>query len=196
MNAGPATHGPREHPLSFRVLAVLPIILFLPSIVAFAVAEPGVVWPEYPGVFFHLAILVLIARIDAPPWAKAAGYSWITLDVLTGIMSIYGVAYDLTWPVRLGGHVFAGVWILTSSLCARNRAIAVVGAITGVWLGAYSFIADVAPVQILYPSAPLVIVWLALLAAYYRPGDHKAVPLPREVVDGAGSQGPAFRWGR
>ncbi|GGM94486.1 hypothetical protein GCM10011609_34940 [Lentzea pudingi] len=153
--------------LSFRIIAILPIILFVPSLVSFAISEPGVVWPECSGVFFHLAILLLVSRLDAPNWAKAAGYSWITLDVLTGIMSINGVAHDITWPIRLGGHVFAGVWIAVASACASRQIIRVVGIVTGVWLGGYSFVADIAPDFVLYPSALLIIVWFALLADMY-----------------------------
>jgi hypothetical protein len=154
---------------SFRMLAIAPIILFIPSLVSFVVAEPGVVWPEYTGVFFHLAILLLISRMEAPDWAKAAGYGWIALDVLTGIMSINEVPYDITWPVRLGGHVLAGVWIVMSSVHARPWPIRIVGSLTGLWLGAYSFVANIAPEPVLYPAAMLIIVWFVLLAVMYQP---------------------------
>lgn len=164
---------PNKPYLSFRTLAVLPIILFLPTLVSFAVAEPGVIWPEYPGVFFHLAILFLIFRMRAPAWTKAAGVAWITLDVLTGIASINGVPYDITWPIRLSGHVFAGTWIATSSLFATRRSIHVVGVLTGVWLGGYSFVANIAPGPLLYPASLLIIVWFALLAWRYDPVDHQ-----------------------
>lgn len=151
----------------FRMIAILPILLFIPSLVSFVISEPGVVWPEYSGVFFHLAILLLISKLDAPTWAKAAGYNWIALDVLTGIMSINGVAHDITWPIRLGGHVFAGVWIAVASACMSRQLIRIIGVVTGIWLGGYSFVADVAPDFVLYPSALLIVVWFALLAAMH-----------------------------
>ncbi len=159
---------PRNVHLSTKTIALIPIVLFIPSLVSFAVAEPGVVWPEYTGVFFHLAILLLVSRLDAPDWAKAAGYGWITLDVLTGILTINEVAYDITWPVRLGGHVLAGVWILLSSLYARQRAIQIVGALTGIWLGSYSFLANIAPEPVVYPASLLIIAWFILLATRYQ----------------------------
>lgn len=159
---------PHKPYLPLRALAIMPIVLFIPSLVSFAIAKPGVVWPEYSGVLFHLAILFLIARLDAPAWSKAAGYGWITLDVLTGITSINGVPYDITWPIRLGGHVLAGTWILSSSLCARPVAVRVVGAITGIWLGSFSFVAHVLPAPVLYPAALLIIVWFALIAILVR----------------------------
>lgn len=159
--------------LSFRTLAVLPIVLFIPTLVSFAVAEPGVIWPEYTGVFFHLSILFVIFRMRAPAWTKAAGVAWITLDVLTGITWINGVPYDTTWPIRLGGHVFAGTWIATSSLFATSRSIRVVGVLTGVWLGGYSFVANIAPEPVLYPASLLLIAWFALLAWRYDPDDRR-----------------------
>ncbi|GJF32527.1 hypothetical protein KNE206_52270 [Kitasatospora sp. NE20-6] len=168
----------RDIHLRFRTLAVLPIVLFLPTLVSFAVAEHGVVWPEYTGVLFHLAILFLIARMEAPVWAKAAGYSWITLDVLTGILAINGVAHDLTWPIRLGGHVFAGIWIAVSSAFAHRPVIRILGALTGVWLAGYSFVGNVAPEEALYPAGLLIVVWFGALALRYestvRPPDTAA----------------------
>lgn len=181
---------PRSSHLGFRTIAILPVILFIPSLVSFAVAEPGVVWPEYTGVFFHLAILLLISRMNAPDWARAAGYGWITLDVLTGVMSINGVAYEITWPVRLGGHVLAGLWILVSSACARRWVIRIVGGLTGVWLAGYSFVANVVPAPVLYPAALLIVVWFVLLAVWYEPLGQRSAdteelvrPDARQVVE-------------
>jgi hypothetical protein len=61
---------PTREILGFRTLAVIVIVLFMPALVSFAVA-PGIVAIEYPGILFHLAILFLISRMDAPGWGKA-----------------------------------------------------------------------------------------------------------------------------
>lgn len=87
---------PRNVHLSTRTIALLPVVLFVPSPRVGRRREPGVVWPEYIGVFFHLAILLLVSRSDAPTGPKAAGYGWITLDVLTGILTINEVADEIT----------------------------------------------------------------------------------------------------
>lgn len=165
---------PRTPSPSFRTLALLPIVLFIPSLVSFVVSEPGEVWVEYPGVLFHLAILPLIARMDAPQWARAAGYSWIAIDVLSGVMTMNDVEYDIAWPVRLGGHVLAGVWIATASYLAAHPVVRVVGVLTGVWLGGYSFVAEIAPEQVIYPAGLLIVVWFAALATLYRPDERRA----------------------
>ena len=166
---------PRPRALNFRTVALAPAVLFLPTLVAFAVSKPGVVWPEYNGVFFHLAMLLVIARLAAPEWARAAGYGWITLDVLTGILAINGLPYDLTWQVRMGGHVLAGVWLVVSSARAPRRSIRVVGVLTGIDLAGYSLVGDVLPLPFIYPSSLLLVAWLVLLAVHARA---LAVPPP------------------
>ncbi len=157
----------RRHYASLRSLALLPLVLFLPAVIAFFV-DPDVTWGEYLGVFFHLSILFLVSRLEAAPWAKAAGYGWVALDVLAGILMINDVAYDTAWAVRLGGHVLAGVWIVSSSLVSRAMPVSVVGVITGVWLAAYSFAGDVLPESFLRPAGILILVWFALLAVFHR----------------------------
>jgi hypothetical protein len=157
----------RRHYLSLRSLALLPLVLFFPAVVAFFV-DPDVAWGEYLGVFFHVSILFLVSRLEAAPWAKAAGYGWVTLDVLTGILMINDVEYDTAWAVRLGGHVLAGIWIVSSSLVSKVWPVGVVGVITGLWLASYSFVGDALPESFLRPAGILILVWFALLAIFHR----------------------------
>lgn len=158
---------PRRHYLSLPVVALLPLVLFFPAVIAFFV-NPEVAWGEYLGVFFHLSILFLVSRLDAAPWAKAAGYGWVTLDVLTGILMINDVPYETAWAVRLGGHVLAGVWIVSSSLVSKAWPVRVVGVVTGLWLAGYSFAGDVLPESALRPAGICILVWFALLAIFNR----------------------------
>jgi hypothetical protein len=157
----------RRHYTGLRPVALLPLVLFFPAVIAFFV-DPDVTWGEYLGVFFHLSILFLVSRLEAAPWAKAAGYGWVALDVLAGILMINDVAYDTAWAVRLGGHVLAGVWIVSSSLVHGAWPVRVVGVITGLWLAAYSFVGDVLPESFLRPAGILILVWFALLAIFHR----------------------------
>ncbi|WP_217139969.1 hypothetical protein [Streptomyces sp. AC627_RSS907] len=166
----------RRHYVSLRSLALLPLVLFLPAVIAFFV-DPDVEWGEYLGVFFHLSILFLVSRLEAAPWAKAAGYGWVALDVLAGILMINEIEYDTAWAVRLGGHVLAGVWIVSSSLVSRAWPVSAVGVITGLWLAAYSFVGNVLPESFLRPAGILILVWFALLAVFHRPAeDRSATP--------------------
>ncbi|MBG0823546.1 hypothetical protein HS048_22730 [Planomonospora sp. ID91781] len=167
---------PRRHYASLRLVALLPLLLFLPVVIAFF-ADPDVAWGEYLGVFFHLSILFLVSRLEAAPWAKAAGYAWVALDVLTGILMINAVEYDTAWAVRLGGHVLAGVWIVASSLVSRSWPVRVVGVITGAWLAGYSFVGTLLAEEFLRPAGIMILVWFALLAIFHRDDpEHPAAP--------------------
>ncbi|MEV4805319.1 hypothetical protein AB0K18_35430 [Nonomuraea sp. NPDC049421] len=157
----------RRHYASLRLLALLPLVLFLPAVIAFF-TDPDVAWGEYLGVFFHLSILFLVSRLEAAAWAKAAGYGWVVLDVLTGILMINGVDHDTAWAVRLGGHVLAGVWIVASSLVSHSWPVRVVGVVTGVWLAGYSFVGTQLAEEYLRPAGIMILVWFALLAIFHR----------------------------
>jgi hypothetical protein len=143
---------PRRHYASLRLVALLPLLLFLPAVIAFFM-DPDVVWGEYLGVFFHLSILFLVSRLEAAPWAKAAGYGWVALDVL------------------------AGVWIVASSLVNRSWPVRMIGVITGVWLAGYSFAGTLLAEEFLRPAGIMILAWFASLAIFHRdnPG-HAATP--------------------
>lgn len=166
--------------LSLRAVALLPLVLFTPAVAAFFVA-PDVPWGEYLGVLFHLSILFLVARLDAAPWAKAAGYSWVGLDVLAGVLMINEIPYDLAWAVRLGAHVLAGTWIVAASLVSRSRIVLVLGVVTGFWLAGYSFVGTVLPEEALRPAGICILLWFAAIAFSGRPGAPQH-PLPDDVA--------------
>ncbi len=163
----------QRHYVSLRLLALLPLVLFSPAVIAFFV-DPHVPWGEYLGVFFHLSILFLVSRLEAAPWAKAAGYGWVALDVLTGILMINDIPHDIGWAIRLGGHVLAGVWIVSSSLVSKAWPVTVVGVVTGLWLGGYSFAGDVLAEPFLRPAGILILIWFALLAIFHRPAEERS----------------------
>ncbi|MFI7121734.1 hypothetical protein [Amycolatopsis sp. NPDC049868] len=135
----------RRHYLSLRAVALLPLVLFF-----------------------------LVSRLEAAPWAKAAGYGWVALDVLAGILMINDVPHDTAWAVRLGGHVLAGVWIVSSSLVSRAWPVMVVGTITGLWLASYSFVGDVLPESFLAPAGICILFWFALVAIFHRPVEERS----------------------
>lgn len=134
----------RRRYVGLRYVALLPLALFVPVVLALLI-DPSVVWGEYLGVFFHLSILLLVSRPDAAPWAKAVGYGWVVLDVLAGILVINDIPYETVWAVRLGGRVLAGVWIVASSLASRSWLVRIAGLVSGVWLAGYSFVGTTCP---------------------------------------------------
>ncbi|MFD5750327.1 hypothetical protein [Streptomyces sp. NPDC127033] len=159
---------PRRAICSFRAAAITPAVLFAAPLVSFVV-DPGAVWAEYPGIFFHLSLLLLVPWLDAPVWAGTAGYAWVVLDVLTGVLVINDVPHGTAWPVRLAGHIFAGIWIATTSLCVEVLVIRVVGVAAGVWLFGYTFVATVLPEPALGPAGVLTTAWFVLLAVLHKP---------------------------
>jgi hypothetical protein len=156
--------------LSFRAIAILPIVFFAPSVVL-ALAFPQGKVDATTGILFHVAMIFVVGRLPGPNWAKAAGFGWLTLDILCGALMLNDVPYEIAWPVRLGGHILAGIWLITESVLCTNRTIQVVGIVTGLWLITYTFFGTVLPTAVLGPPSVLTIVWLALLAWKYRPAE-------------------------
>ena len=146
-----------------RARALLSAALFVPPLVSFAV-DAGARWAEYPGILFHLSLLLLVPLLNAPTWARAAGYSWLAIDVLAGALLINNVSHDIADPVRLGGHILGGLWVAVASFHSTSLAIRVVGMVGGLWLGGYTFVATIAPEGALAPAGILITIWLILLA--------------------------------
>src|SRR5437660_8314006 len=53
----------------------------------------------------HLLLFPVVAALPAPPWARAAGYGWLVIDIATDIMALNGVASTIYLPMKYGGHV-------------------------------------------------------------------------------------------
>ncbi|WP_407542512.1 hypothetical protein Q0M94_23255 (plasmid) [Deinococcus radiomollis] len=144
------------------MLAISALVCFAPVVVTFAVA-PGVWWADYPGILFHLAMFFLVAKLPAPDWAKAAGYGWLVLDVMTGVLTLNHVPHATADFVRLGGHVFAGIWLVTSAL-SGSRPYKIIGVLTGAWLGGYTFLSPFLPMTVIGPTAIFFLIWLGIIA--------------------------------
>ena len=149
-------------PVSPRVLALAAIVFFTPVVVTFAVA-PGIWWAEYLGILFHLSLFLLVPKLEAPEWARAAGYGWLTLDVLTGVMVLNHVPHVIADPIRLGGHLFGGIWIATAS-ASGSAAVGIVGVMAGGWLSLYTFVSPFVPSAALAPASILCLIWFGLIA--------------------------------
>jgi hypothetical protein len=148
--------------LSIRAVALIALLLWVPIVASFRFA-PGARWAGYLGIFYHLAVFLLVFKLPAPEWAKVAGYSWLLLDVAAGVLGINQVQPAIAQHVRLGGHIFAGIWIVMASL-QGSLAAKLVGLPTGALLFAYTFASPFLPRVWLSPAAILMLVWLAILA--------------------------------
>jgi hypothetical protein len=119
--------------ISPRVIALTAFVLFAPVVASFRLA-PRSRWAEYVGIFFHLATFFLVAKLPAPDWARVAGSSWLLLDVTAGALNINRVPRAIGDHVRLGGHIFAGIWIVVASLQGSPMAM-----LTGLPAGSFLF---------------------------------------------------------
>jgi hypothetical protein len=151
-----------NHFPSARLLSLVALVCVAPVIATFWVA-PGVWWAEYPGILFHLSIFFLVSRLPASAWAKAAGYGWTIIDTTVGAMVLNGLPREIAMSTRLGGHIFAGIWILGTSL-SGSTSIRLIGCIAGVWVSAFTLVASFVPQAMLRPASLLVLVWLAVIA--------------------------------
>ena len=106
--------------LSVRTVSLIALSLFAPVVASFRFA-PGTRWPGYVGIFYHLAVFLLVFKLPAPEWARAAGYGWLLLDVAAGILRINQVQPAIAQHVRLGGHIFAGSGLSWRRCRARLR---------------------------------------------------------------------------
>lgn len=154
--------------LSFRTVAVLPAVLFAPTLIGVFFA-PHAWWGTTLGILFHVAAFFFVSRVPAPAWARAAGFGWLALDVAVGIMTLNLVPFDIYMPLRLGGHVIAAMWLITVSLLSRGVLLKVLGLVTAVWLALFSFFGSVLPISLLGPPGILIVVWFVLAGALYEP---------------------------
>jgi hypothetical protein len=108
----------------------------------------------------HLLLFPLVAALPASSWARAAGYGWLVIDMVSDIMALNGVPDATYLPLRYGGHVAAALWIATASWQAKG-ALRVVGLLLAVNLGGFSLIPH-ASYLLLLPTGPLLPLWFAL----------------------------------
>ena len=106
--------------LSTRAVSLIAFVLFVPVVASFRFA-PGTRWAAYVGIFYHLAVFLLVFKLPAPEWARAAGYGWLLLDVAAGTLNIKQVQPAIAHQVRLGGHIFAGSGLSWRRCRARLR---------------------------------------------------------------------------
>lgn len=113
------------------------------------------------GVASHLVLLPVVAELPAPAWARAAGYSWIAIDVMLNVATVNGAGQALVAPLRLGGHVPAALWIAMAASGATG-ATRGVGLLLAALLAGHAFANPWAPAWLIFIPFLLIPLWLAL----------------------------------
>ncbi len=152
---------------SFRTITIFPVLLFISAVALNHIFFSAPMVANAIGVIFHMLMIFVVNRLPAPQWAKAAGYCWVALDITSGAMSLNNIPPDIALSVRLGGHVLAAMWIVSSSLLRKPLIIKTLGIVEGLWLALYTFFGSVLPISVLMPASILIVVWLVILGYKY-----------------------------
>jgi hypothetical protein len=147
-------------------LFVLLIVMSGAGSAAFAAGERPA-WLLLSGasiaVGLHLVLFPVVAALPVPPWARAAGYGWLVIDIASSIMLLNGVPEATAAALRYGGHIPAAVWVAAVAWQTGGLGRAV-GALLAAGLAGYSFAAPWVPETAFRLIGLLLIVWLTLLA--------------------------------
>ncbi len=121
----------------------------------------------------HLILFPVIAALPTSPWARAAGYGWLVLDIATDIMQLNGVVKLTYLSLRYGANIAAALWIVSASWQAKG-AMRIIGIIVAVDLALYSFIAFIPfTFLLLVPSLILLPLWFLLVGrTFTRVSEH------------------------
>jgi hypothetical protein len=157
--------GAEDYLPSLRTVATIALVLMLIPLPLFVFKDgTGAYVREYLGILWHLSMFFLIAKLPTPPWGRLAGFAWVILDVLSGMLYIRGTSHELAYSIRMAAHIFLGTWLMSSALTTTSRWIRICGIVAGAWLFIYSWVSPFVPDSFLVPNMPFFIAWLVLIA--------------------------------
>jgi hypothetical protein len=139
--------------------------LFVALIVLFSLQPthpPPILLIAVVAVGAHLVLFPVVGSLPAPGWCRAAGFSWLAVDVMLNGATLNGVPMETIMPLRLGGHLLAGTWIAFTSRELGGSAGAV-GFLLGPLLIVHAFLASWLPPWAIFPPFLLIPIWLLLV---------------------------------
>jgi hypothetical protein len=108
----------------------------------------------------YLLLLPVVAALPATSWARAAGYAWATVSVISSVAPLHSSEAGAEL-LRLGGFVMGASWIASASLASRG-ALAAVGLPLTLLLAATALAAPRLPPPVFLLVLLLLVAWLAL----------------------------------
>lgn len=153
------------------LLLVVETVLFVLTM-AMAASDKTRVAGEYVGTGFHLLLLPVIAALPIGTVGQGAGLAWVVCDVVasTGLIwTARGQAESgagIFTPVRMAGHLFAGVWVALVSL-ALGGAVLPVGVALALGFAVYTLAAGRLPQKALALPGVLMVAWLLIIAVHF-----------------------------
>jgi hypothetical protein len=112
----------------------------------------------------HLAVFPVVAVLRAPPWARAAAYVWLLVDMGTELLQLGGASKSVYLVIRLAVNVLAALWIASASWRARG-AMRGIGLFVALDAAAYSCVGlfFTRAFIVTLPSLILLPIWFALV---------------------------------
>ena len=123
---------------------------------------------EYIGTGFHLLLMPVISMLAAPFVGIAAGFIWVTCDVIASTGLIWNRGSSATsrvvlTPTRMAGHLFAAIWIASVSMQLNIFGLSI-GFALALSFAAYTLAGGRLPDKFLAAPGVLMLTWLLLLS--------------------------------
>lgn len=127
----------------------------------------------------HLVVFPIVAALPAPRWAKAAGYTWLVIDMLTDLLQLAGVPKSVYLVIRLAINLVAALWIATASWHATG-AIRGIGLFVAIDFACYSLVILLTPLAFLValPSLVFLPLWFLLIGRRFAREQRRAAEYP------------------
>lgn len=88
-----------------------PLVSLTAWLAMFALKHRSLFAGDLAGLVYHLALVPLVEYLPGGPAVKFAGYLWLFMDALVDVVSINHIGENTVWALRMGVHLFAGIWI-------------------------------------------------------------------------------------
>ncbi|GEM_PF-2906549 len=146
-------------------IVTLPLVSLAGWLSMFGLKHRSLFAGDIAGLVYHLALIPLVQHLPGGPEVKFAGYLWLFMDALVDMVSINHIGEKTVWPLRMGAHLFAAIWICGVSWGLGGAAVWI-GLPLGLFLAFHAiFLPDVKHSKAILGIAvvPVMSAWLIAL---------------------------------
>lgn len=147
------------------------ILFFVQFLLAFVLGEP--VAASGVHLLFVAVLVLIVLRVDAPPWARLSGYGWAALGVLADVLllgaAVFGGSFEPGLTLAALALLPGAAWVVGASLSdpGAGRALGVAAA-AGMAFSALLTLTD----RLVLVDSPLIVrlvsqLTLALVIAWF-----------------------------
>jgi len=120
------------------------------------------------GAAAHLVLMPVVGAMNAPDWARAAGYGWLVVDTMVTVATLNGLPPGIAGPLTLGSHASSALWMASVARNARGPVTAI-GWPLAIYLAFHAFATPWLPAWSLYPSFATIPIWLVFIGRSLQP---------------------------